>query len=138
MAQLDQPFVWTKIGNLTFFYTFFLNGLSSASFCLFLSFQTNIKILKTNTNVKKCPSIIRCWDLNPQHLEHESPPINHQTWAPALFLYLLNTPVYYNLLFYGHKRGLFKTKPIFKNTKIKIDFFFKVKLFIPSYLLLQQ
>ena len=43
----------------------FLNGPSPASFCLFSSaVQTNITILSTN-QFEKCPSSIRCWDLNP-------------------------------------------------------------------------
>ena len=56
---------------------FFKNGPSSASF---LSFQTNITILTTN-KCEKCPSSIRCWDLNQHPLEHESPPI---TTRPGL------------------------------------------------------
>ena len=46
-------------------------------FHLFSSFQTNITIFTTNI-CEKCPSSIRCWDSNPQPLEHESPPIT--TW----------------------------------------------------------
>ena len=40
-------------------------------FNLFVSFQTII----TTNNSAKCPSSILYWDLNPQPLEHESPPI---------------------------------------------------------------
>ena len=37
--------------------------------------------LKQQLNVKKCPSSIRCWDLNSRPLEHESPLI---TTRPGL------------------------------------------------------
>ena len=32
--------------------------------------------------MKKCPSSIRCWDLNPRPLEHESPPITTRPRLP--------------------------------------------------------
>ena len=32
--------------------------------------------------VKKCPSSIWCWDLNPQPLEHESPPMSTRPGFP--------------------------------------------------------
>ena len=50
-----------------------------ASFSFILSFQTNITILH-QINVKKCPSSIRCWDLNPRSSQHESPPITTRPW----------------------------------------------------------
>ena len=47
----------------------FLNGLSAASFCLFLSFQTNNAFFTTN-KCEKCPSSIQYWDSNPQPSSH--------------------------------------------------------------------
>ena len=77
--MLRKYFSKTKMSK-PFFY--FLNGPSSASFCLFLSFQTNITILTTNQCEKVlCPSSIWHQDSNPQPSEHESPPI---TTRPAL------------------------------------------------------
>ena len=43
-------------------------------FRLYLSWQTNITIFTTNF-CEKCPSILQCWDSNPQPSELESPPI---------------------------------------------------------------
>ena len=43
-------------------------------FRLFPSFQTNNTSFTTNKG-EKCPSCKQCWDLNPQPLGHESPPI---------------------------------------------------------------
>ena len=57
---------------------------SSASFCLFPPFQTNITIFTTN-KWEKCPSSKRCWDLNPRPLEHESPSITTRPGLPTLF-----------------------------------------------------
>ena len=57
---------------------FFLkNGPTPASFIIyFWSFQTNIITTIFTTNIcEKCPSSIWCQDSNPQHSEHESPPI---------------------------------------------------------------
>ena len=59
---------------------YIVDGPFPASFCLFSSFQTNIKFLQ-QINVKKCPSSIWCWDLEPQPLEHKPPPI---TTRPGL------------------------------------------------------
>ena len=63
--------LWTTV------YSFlgFLNGPTPASlsfnFALFM--QTSLQILQ-QINGKKSPSSIRCRGLNPQPLEHESPP----------------------------------------------------------------
>ena len=43
-------------------------------FVYFRSFQTNNTIFTTN-QCENFPSSIRCWDLNPQPLEHKSSPI---------------------------------------------------------------
>ena len=50
-------------------------------FNLFSSFQTNIL---QQLNLKKCPFGMQSRDSNPQHLEHESPPI---TTRPGLLLF---------------------------------------------------
>ena len=50
-------------------------------FIYFRLFKQTLQFLQP-INVKKYPSSIRCWDLNPQPLEHESPPINTR---PGLF-----------------------------------------------------
>ena len=44
-------------------------------------FQTNIDTILQQFNVKKCPSIIWHWDLNPRPSERDSPPI---TTTPGL------------------------------------------------------
>ena len=51
-------------------------------FHLFSSFQPHITNFTSNRYVKRCPSSIRCWDLNSRPLEHESPPI---TTRPGIF-----------------------------------------------------
>ena len=51
-------------------------------FRLFLSFKQTLQFL-LQIYVKKCPSSIRCRDLNPQPSDHESPPI---TTTPRLLL----------------------------------------------------
>ena len=57
------------VGHSTlFFFKWTIPGLFVD---LFLSFQTNITFWQ-QTNVRKCPSSIRCWDSNPRPLEHES------------------------------------------------------------------
>ena len=38
--------------------------------------------------VKKCPSSIRCWDLNPRPLEHESSPITTRPGLHPSFHYV--------------------------------------------------
>ena len=78
-------------------------------FCLFSSFQTNITIF-TTINVKKCPSSIRCWDLNPQPSEHESPPITTRQVLPPnrnepLVRYLISLPPRSLSAWYVHFRN---------------------------------
>ena len=46
----------------------------------FLSFQ--IIQISQQINLKKCPSSIRCWDLNPQPIEHKSSPITPRPGLP--------------------------------------------------------
>ena len=85
----------TKESYCSVLYTmFFLKmGNPRPLFRLFSSFQANITILKTN-KCEKCPSSIRCWDLNSQTMEHESPPISPglppQSFSMALTLYICN------------------------------------------------
>ena len=45
-----------------------------ASFSFIFIFSKNITIFTTKI-CEKCPSSIRCWDSNPRHSVHESPPI---------------------------------------------------------------
>ena len=59
---------------------FFKNGPTPASFHVFSSFQTNITIL-TTIKCEKCPSSIRCLDLNSQPFDSKSPPL---TTRPGL------------------------------------------------------
>ena len=54
-------------------------------FNLFLCFQTHITNFKTNRYVIKCPSSIRCRDLNSQPLEHESCPITTRPGLLSIF-----------------------------------------------------
>ena len=54
-------------------------------FNLFVSFQTII----TTNNSAKCPSSILYWDLNPQPLEHESPPITTRPGLPHYNIIIL-------------------------------------------------
>ena len=63
------------------------NGPSPGSFSfIFRRFKhTIVKIVLQQINVKKCPSSIRCWDLNPQPLEHESPPLTIRPGLPPIF-----------------------------------------------------
>ena len=63
-------------------------GQSRPLFVYFWSFQTNISIFTTNI-CEKCPSSIRCQDLNPQPLERESLPITTPA-QPMASLWLLN------------------------------------------------
>ena len=60
------------------------NGPSPGSFSfIFRRFKhTIVKIVLQQINVKKCPSSIRCWDLNPQPSEHESPSITTRPELP--------------------------------------------------------
>ena len=50
---------------------FFKNGPIPASFCLFSVFSNKQYNFTTN-QCEKCPTSIRCRDLNPQPFEHES------------------------------------------------------------------
>ena len=80
-CEIQKSLSNTGIGNF-----FFLKkmGQPRPLFHLFSSFQTNIiRIFTTNKCVKKCPSSIQCWDLNPQPSGHESVPI---TTRPGLIL----------------------------------------------------
>ena len=56
---------------------------------LFSSFQTYITIFTTN-KWGKCPSSKWRWDLNPQTLEHESPPITTWPGLPPETIFVLN------------------------------------------------
>ena len=53
----------------------------------FWSFQTNINKILQQINVKKCPSSIWHWYLNPQPLEHEYPPITTSPVAYSIKLF---------------------------------------------------
>ena len=57
-------------------------GHARPLFRLFSSFQTNI------TNVKICPSSMRCWDSNSRPSEHEYP---HITTRPVCSYWLCKT-----------------------------------------------
>ena len=50
-------------------------------FVYFRLFKQTLQFLQ-QMNVKKCPSSIRRWDLNPQPFEHESPPITTRPGLP--------------------------------------------------------
>ena len=56
------------------------NWPSPAYFLFFRLFNQTLQFYTTN-KCEKCQSSIQCWDSNPQHLEHESPPI---TTRPGL------------------------------------------------------
>ena len=61
------------------------NGPTPASFFVYFRFfQTNNTILQ-QINVKKCPSSLWRWDLNPQSLEHES---SHMTTSPSFAFFI--------------------------------------------------
>ena len=57
----------------TFLYKKWVNP-ASFLFIFGLFKQTSLQFLQ-QIYVKKCPSSIRCWNLNPQPSEHEPPPI---------------------------------------------------------------
>ena len=60
---------------------------------IFGSFETNIiSIFTTNRYVKKCSSSIQCQDLNPQPLEHESPPITTRPGLPPMLFIVTASP----------------------------------------------
>ena len=50
-------------------------------FCFFGRFKLTNNTIFTSNQWEECPSSVRCWDSNPQPLEHESPPI---TTGPGL------------------------------------------------------
>ena len=67
----------------------FKNGPTPASFIgYFRSFQTKISTVFTANLCEKCPSNIRCWDLNPWPSEHESPPITTRPRLPTCIVVL--------------------------------------------------
>ena len=60
-------------------------------FVNFRLFKTTLQFLQ-QINLKKCPSSIWCWDLNPQPSEHESPPRTTRPGLPHnLIISLLTT-----------------------------------------------
>ena len=67
---------------------FFLNGPSSASFSFIFSVFLATNTYFTTNLCEKCPSSIRCQDLNSQPSEQESLPITTSTRAPALGAFL--------------------------------------------------
>ena len=71
------------------------NGPTPAPFPIVFVFQTHITNFTTNMYVKKCPSSIRCGDLNSWPLEHESSPITIRPGLPhaivTVYLFLTNT-----------------------------------------------
>ena len=75
----------------------FLNVPSRASLNLFSSFQTTISIFAADSICEKCPSRMRCWDLNQRPSYHESPPIaiNLMPRAPAVGFEFFNLLVCY-------------------------------------------
>ena len=64
------------------------NGPTLASFLFIFGLfkQTSLQFLQ-QIYVKKCPSSIRCWDLNPQPSERESPPITTRPGLRPMRLY---------------------------------------------------
>ena len=55
--------------------------LPPAFFIYFHLFMQTFQFLQ-QVHVKKCPSSIQCWDLNPQPSGAESPPITTRPWLP--------------------------------------------------------
>ena len=84
IAQKSQNILTTCVIKFVF-----LNEPSSASFCLFSSFQANITILTTNIYEKMLwPSSIRRQDSNPQPSEHDSPPIITRPGLPPVIKFV--------------------------------------------------
>ena len=81
-TKIFKFFVEAKAGTRNLIH--FLLGQPQPIFIYFRLFQTNINFFTTNRYVKKCPSSIRCQDLNSWPLEQESPPI---TIRPGLLPY---------------------------------------------------
>ena len=82
----NVPLLLTPLSEIVVFMYFFKVGNPWPLFNLFSSFQTISKILQ-QIYVEKYPSSIRCWDLNPQPLKHESPPITTRQGLPPIFVY---------------------------------------------------
>ena len=80
-------------------------------FHLFSSFQTNTTFF-TTIYMKKCPSSLRCWDLNPQPSAHESPPITTRPGLPLSILrhhvLILSTPSKLSCTIFWGKKCFFK------------------------------
>ena len=55
--------------------------------------QTSLQILQ-QINVRKCPSSIRCRDLNPRPLEHESPNITTRPGLPPIGFKVVSTRLF--------------------------------------------
>ena len=67
---------WVSYIDIQFELITILNGPTPASFIIyFWSFLTNMITIFTSKICEKCPFSIRCRDLNPCPLEHESPSI---------------------------------------------------------------
>ena len=62
---------------------------SPASFSFIFVFSKKHYNFTTN-KCEKCPSSLRCWDLNPQPFEHESPPIITRPGLPPLSPFVVN------------------------------------------------
>ena len=70
-------------------------GQPQPLFCLFLSFQTNIAILKTN-KCEKCPSCIWFWDQNSQPPDYESTPLTTRPGLPSIYkMFIQGTFTYF-------------------------------------------
>ena len=65
----------------------FLKMSIPATFRFF--YKQTIQFLQ-QINVKKCPSRIQHWDLNPRPLEHESSPITTRSKLPPALRFLMN------------------------------------------------
>ena len=98
-SQVKHVLLMTK-----FYFGLFNMGQPRPLFRLFSSFQTKIPIFTTN-KCEQCPSSIRRWYSNPQHLDNESPPI---TTRPGLIAHFYICAIYR----FGHFR-FHKTEIIF-------------------------
>ena len=77
-------------------------------FHLFSSFQTSTILQQSNE--KKCPSSIRCWDSNPQPLKHDSPPIITRPGLPPK-----PQVIFYGVIMIWLLSNFFTQKFIFEN-----------------------
>ena len=67
-----------------FLYYFFVKWPTSVSISfIFGLFQTNVTFLQ-QINVKKYPSSMQCWHVNPRPFDHESPNITTTPGQPNL------------------------------------------------------